>query len=157
MRLIVVSDTHGRTEQFERVFQKQSRADLFLHLGDGEADVEIMRGRHPESAFVTVRGNCDIWSAEPPEKLMELAGRRVFFTHGHTYSVKHGLDRFLEAARSRNADVALFGHTHLPLSEYRDGMYVVNPGSAGFPRSNTAKFAVIDLLESGVAAYLSDI
>ncbi len=157
MRIVVLSDTHGRIRNFEKIYRKQPGADLFLHLGDGNAEVEMMRGEHPNSAFVTVRGNCDFGSDEPDEKLMVLEGKRIFFTHGHRYMVKAYLDRFLERAREENADIALFGHTHIAFCEYLDGIYVMNPGSAERPRNGLPQFGIIDLTANGVAAYLSEI
>ena len=45
-------------------------------------------------------------------------GKRVFFSHGHMYGVKVGLEQFLEGARNVKADIALFGHTHRPMLDY---------------------------------------
>lgn len=157
MRIVVLSDTHGRTTNFEKIYRKQREADLFLHLGDGNAEVEIMRVSHPKSAFVTVRGNCDIGSVEPTEKLMVLEGKRVFLTHGHRLSVKVNLDGLLETARAEHADIALFGHTHLPFCEYLDGIYVMNPGSAERPRRGPATFGMIDILETGIATHIAEV
>ena len=35
MKIIVVSDSHGREENLKRVIEMHRNADVFLHLGDG--------------------------------------------------------------------------------------------------------------------------
>ncbi|MCL2539517.1 MAG: metallophosphoesterase [Oscillospiraceae bacterium] len=150
LRIVVLSDTHGRVRNFEKVVKKQPSASFFIHLGDGGAEVEIMRADHPRTAFVTVKGNCDFSSDEPYEKLMVMNEKRIFFTHGHQYSVKSGLSAFLSAAKARDADIALFGHTHQPYSEYADGVYIMNPGSAERPRRGRPSYGVIDVTDAGV-------
>ena len=157
MRIVVLSVTHGRVRNFKKIYQKQSRADLFIHLGDGGEEVDMMRVEHPRTAFVTVRGNCDYYSDEPYDKLMVLDAARVFLTHGHRYSVKSGLGALLEAARAQKADIALFGHTHTPFYEYSDGLHIMNPGSAERPRRGRPGFGIIDITKGGVVAFLAEL
>ncbi len=45
--------------------------------------------------------------------------------------MKYTLDALLNAAYFAGADIVLFGHTHRALSETMQGLYVVNPGTAG--------------------------
>lgn len=67
-----------------------------------------------------------------PEVLqLTLDGVKFFLTHGHRYSVKYTLDALLNAAYFAGADMVLFGHTHRAMSETMQGLYVVNPGTAG--------------------------
>lgn len=157
MRIIVLSDTHGRLRNFNKVYLKQSSADVFFHLGDGLDEVESMRNAHPAAAFVAVRGNCDYNSSEPSEKLLVLENKRFFLTHGHEYSVKSGLDKFIEKAKEQRADAAIFGHTHQSFLQYLDGMYILNPGSAERPRRGKAQFGVIDITGGALTVHLSNI
>ena len=60
-----------------------------------------------------------------------LDGVKFFCTHGDRYGVKYTLDALLNAAYFAGADIVLFGHTHRALSETMQGLYVVNPGTAG--------------------------
>ena len=62
---------------------------------------------------------------------LTLDGVKFFLTHGHRYSVKYTLDALLNAAYFAGADMVLFGHTHRAVSETMQGLYVVNPGTAG--------------------------
>ena len=158
MRIIVLSDTHGKIRNFRKIYLKQKDAYLFIHLGDGESEVVSMRTEYPNSSFMLVKGNCDFSSTEPEEKLIVLNNKRIYMTHGHKFNVKRCLDSFFETAMENRADIALFGHTHIPLCEYFNGMYVLNPGSAEFSRNGIPKFGIIDITDSGdTVAYLSDI
>ncbi len=124
-----------------------------LHCGDGEADVIALRTAFPSVAFDAVRGNCDLGEVFPLERLLRIAGRRIFMTHGHCYGTKSGTESLLEQGRKSRADVVLFGHTHHRLIERRDGILLVNPGSiAGRFPARIATYAVLDLSDSGVTA-----
>ena len=38
MRVVVLSDTHGRVERIKKVIEQQPQAELFIFLGDGLRD-----------------------------------------------------------------------------------------------------------------------
>ena len=63
--------------------------------------------------------------------------------------VKYGLYNLQSAARGYNADIALFGHTHTPVTYYEDGLWLVNPGSI-----RNGDFAVVDLTPKGIMPIL---
>lgn len=149
MKILVVSDSHGSTDTLRDVLIGYSaRADMIVHLGDGEKDYNDLIKLNPvETCFV--RGNCDFASSAPDTKLIEANGKRIFMTHGHCYCVKHGLSSLKSAARSQNADIALFGHTHTALCEYEDGLYIINPGSL-CRHCLRPSFALIDIVSSGI-------
>ncbi|MNH47803.1 Phosphodiesterase YfcE [compost metagenome] len=33
-------------------------------------------------------------------------------------------------------DIFIQGHTHIPVAEYKNGLYLLNPGSIALPKSN---------------------
>lgn len=59
MRILVVSDTHGDENGLHKVLLSQPKAEIVIHLGDGENDVEVQKYRFPQKMFLQVRGNCD--------------------------------------------------------------------------------------------------
>ena len=77
----------------------------------------------------------------------EKTGKKIFITHGHLYNVKYTLNNLYYAAREKNADIVCFGHTHNPMSEYVDGLYVLNPGSC---HGYGASYAYIDVTPQGI-------
>lgn len=155
MRLVVFSDSHRHPAALECICNAQRQADLFIHLGDGEGDVAWLRVHLPDLPLKWVRGNCD-WAQEgPAELLLDLYGIRVLAIHGHNLSVKHGTTELEKYARRMDAQVALFGHTHIPLCEYRDGLWLVNPGNTVC--KDRLRFALVDLMPSGIACSLAEI
>ena len=81
-----------------------------------------------------VAGNNDFCSEYPKEKIVTIGKHRIFMTHGHKYRVGYGIDNLVYKAMENNADIVMFGHTHVPMVRYEDGIIVVNPGSATQPR-----------------------
>ena len=133
MRIIAVSDTHGRNNEMVSAVLKYPRADLILHLGDGFRDLEDVREIFPEKTITGVCGNCDFVSAEPPERFFCADGPNVFMTHGHHYHVKQGLEYIAAHCRKIGATLCFFGHTHRPVCEERDGVWLLNPGACHGP------------------------
>lgn len=80
---------------------------------------------------------------------------RVFMTHGHYYYVGSGIEDLKREALARGADVAMFGHTHIPLIEYGDGIVVMNPGSISYPRQEGKRpsYILMDIDKKGMAHY----
>ena len=135
MKILVLSDSHSGLS-FMRLCIEQVKPDLVIHLGDYYDDGETMQEEYPHLRFYRVPGNCDRYRASSiiPETLVEdVAGVRLYMTHGHLHQVKMGTGALVKAARQRGADAALFGHTHIALCEQlEDGMWLLNPGSCGY-------------------------
>lgn len=147
MKILVISDSHGRSDRFREVTKMHADAEEILFLGDGVRDAYSACER-----AICVRGNCDVFgisdSDVPRERLLCLGGLRILMMHGHEKTVKSGYERALAYACDRGADILLFGHTHAPLEKYYAAgsviegrvlerpMYVFNPGSLGDVRSS---------------------
>lgn len=147
MKILVVSDSHGDCNNFRRLLMSQPKAEVVLFLGDGAGDFDSLRLEFPEKMFIGVKGNCDWCSSLPIFEERTIAGKKIFMTHGHAYGVKFDLTKLFYEGKSRNADIVLFGHTHIPLTCYEEGMHIMNPGSLhGYNRS----FGVIDIQNGDV-------
>ena len=48
MRIIVISDTHQYYRNFETIVLRNPDADMFLHLGDGESEYQLLCRNMPE-------------------------------------------------------------------------------------------------------------
>ena len=118
-----------------------------FHLGDGHDDLERVRPQFPGLVMVGVAGNCDFLapSGVPGTAVIELGGKKIFYTHGHNYRVKSGESFVEQAARARGADICLYGHTHIPCTDVRGGMYIMNPGSVGHPRDGRPTCGIITI------------
>jgi uncharacterized protein len=157
MRIVVISDTHGDFSGFELAVSQQPKADLFIHLGDCERDVDDIKSLFPDKQFLTVSGNCDFGSITPPEDEIIVCDKRIFFTHGHTYRVKYSPYQAIDEAKRRKSDILLFGHTHLPFTSYEDGLYVMNPGSIGHPAEGKPTYGVIDITKAGIVTNIVEV
>ncbi len=149
MRIVVISDTHGNHSHLESIISKEKEADYFIHLGDGESEassyIEEMQGK-----FIFVKGNNDYSSSSPTEGELIAADKRLFFTHGHLYQVKYGLELLTAKAKTNRADILLFGHTHQAFKDYQDGLYIMNPGSAGHYSHGAPSYGVVEITKAGI-------
>lgn len=160
MRIIVMSDSHQNRAAVEKIVSRNLDADMFIHLGDGESDVNYIITRYPEIAqkFYHVCGNCDYNSLSPNVITLNVFGHRIFASHGHIYGVKSTLDNFIQAARSENCDIALYGHTHISRNSYSDGLYIMNPGSASIPSDGSKpSFGCINISDAGILTNIADV
>ena len=150
MKILVVSDTHGRDDGLERAVERERPFDMLVHCGDVEGR-EIFIEALAECPCCIVAGNNDFFSDLPKEKEITVAGHRVLVTHGHVYGVSMDYTRLVEEAKARGCDGAFFGHIHKPVLEEKDGFVLLNPGSLSFPRQIGRKqsYAVVKVDDEG--------
>jgi len=132
MRLAIISDTHmprGNRTIPAACLQRCREADAILHAGD-LADLSVLEFlRTLGPPLHAISGNVDGASlrAVVPERLERaFAGVRIGMTH-IPGPPSGRLDR-LRAAFPR-CDAVIFGHTHMPEHDERDGFQIFNPGS----------------------------
>ncbi len=82
MRILIVSDTHGKHDNLQKIFLTEEAFDLMLHLGDAEGGYEDILSLTPCPLHI-VAGNMDGLSGLPEEKMLTLDGYRVWMRHGH--------------------------------------------------------------------------
>lgn len=129
MKVLVFSDSHGKKQPMVDLVALHA-PDAVFHLGDVVRDTEPVRLAYPGLSFYQVPGNCDRTPDDPDQEgVARLAGKTVFFLHGHTRHVKLGYGAALHQAKALGADALLFGHTHTPLRLEADGVLVLNPGA----------------------------
>ena len=150
MRILVVSDSHGNDGMLLRAHQQAGPVDAVIHTGDGELDAQLLEEILGETVL-RVAGNCDHDSSAPRELLVTLADQRILITHGDRYLVKSGLERLLSHGKQCDADVILFGHTHLALSEQCDGIQLLNPGTL-WGRAPFLSYGILELAPHQISA-----
>lgn len=148
MKILVVSDTHGRDGNLEQAVLKEQPFDMLIHCGDVEGR-EFYIEALAECPCTMVSGNNDFFSDLPREDEFSIAGHRILISHGHYYGVSMDFSRIVDEAQSRNCDCVCFGHIHRPVLEEIDGVLVLNPGSLSFPRQRNRKpsYAVLNIEE----------
>ncbi len=152
MRVIVMSDSHGSYRAVEKIVTAQHNADIFIHLGDGEAECSKLRSNYPDKTFYCLKGNCDCNSTLPQQLIIPVgSNHKIFASHGHNFNVKYSISMLLSMAKENSCDIILFGHTHFRYSGYEDGIYIINPGSCIIPRDgNPPSYAFIDVTDKGI-------
>jgi putative phosphoesterase len=120
-------------------------ASAVIHLGDGERDLNGLDDLLEGKQLVQVCGNCDFASELSHNELVTIGGVKIFCTHGYAELVKHGTQTLYSKARSLGARIALYGHTHESVTDYSDGLYVMNPGAAKY-----GEYGAIDITPSGI-------
>jgi putative phosphoesterase len=122
IRVGLVSDTHRLLRP--EALQALAGSDCIVHAGDIGAP-RVLEALARIAPVTAVRGNNDgDWAASLPE----VAGLRA---GGATIVVIHELARLDLAALADQPRAVVFGHSHRPSVETRDGVLFVNPGSAG--------------------------
>lgn len=150
MRILIVSDTHGRDRNFERVLLCTDPVDYIFHLGDLEGSEAYIEDICPCPVYM-VSGNNDFFSSVPAEQVVSVEGHKIFMTHGHRYGVDFDCSRLRDAARARGCDLVFCGHTHRPLIDTDGDIFVINPGSLTYPRQDNRQpsFVLMDIDQQG--------
>lgn len=144
-KVLIASDIHGRRLRMEALVKRirEENPDWIIITGDvifygprngipddlDEAAVREMLAAL-SAKIISVQGNCDREEDEVPfpqpiVREVEINGLSAYLLHGDERST---------ALLSKRRDLYVFGHTHLPIMEKKDGSWFLNPGSVGFPK-----------------------
>ena len=93
-----------------------------------------------------------------PQIRLEAEGKRLLLVHGSPRKINEYLyenrpdHSFARLAEMSEADVVVFGHTHLPYSKEVAGVLFVNDGSVGKPKDGDVRagYALLDVRSNGV-------
>jgi uncharacterized protein len=119
----VISDTHGLLRP-EALAALQG-SEYIIHAGD-IGDPAILESLKEIAPVTAVRGNIDrgIWTGKIPlTSHLQVERLSIYVLHDLSQ-----LDLKPEAARFA---AVVFGHSHMPKIEERNGVLYFNPGSAG--------------------------
>ena len=144
-KVCVFSDSHQCSANMMHAVSLEN-PDYVFFLGDGESDINAVMKEHPAPTYYCVRGNCDQHSALPIIQNTTICGIKIFSTHGHTYAVKTD-SSFCDlryTAMEADANIVLFGHTHIPYRDRSLGMEILNPGTIGNVSAPTYGVITID-------------
>lgn len=141
VRLGVISDTHGLLRP-EAESALRGAAHI-IHAGD-VGRPEILASLEAIAPTTAVRGNVDREAslrALPADATVSFAGRRIH--------VLHDIAELTLARSAADCDAIIFGHSHRPKAETREGVLYLNPGSAGPRRFKLpVTLATLDLADA---------
>lgn len=130
MKIGVISDTHLDTPSplLRIVAEKYFRdVDMVFHAGDITAP-QVLEAFNKKPCYI-VAGNRDqrsIRESYPTKELIELEGFRIALTHG--WGFPFGLGKRVSSL-FEDIDCLVFGHSHWPTNDRRDGVLFFNPGA----------------------------
>jgi uncharacterized protein len=119
----IISDTHGLLRS-EAVAALRG-VELIIHAGDVGKE-ELLARLEEIAPVIAVRGNVDTdaWAARLPlTAVAEVGEQKVWVLH----NIAH-LD--LDPAAG-GFGMVIYGHSHHPAQQIKDGVIYLNPGSAG--------------------------
>lgn len=124
-RIDIVSDTHGRLSP--ELLTELSGADLIVHAGDITSDMDLdhLRAIAPVQA---VLGNNDHFFYDYGPDVTRL---NEFEYEGLRFAVSH----YREDLPLDRVDIAVCGHSHVPVVAEMGTCVLINPGSPTFPRT----------------------
>lgn len=122
-RIGLISDTHDLLRPEALAFLRGS--DHIIHAGDicTQGVIDTLAAIAP---ITVVRGNNDRgdWAKSLGETArLQVEGVRIF--------VIHDISELAIDPASEGVRVVVYGHSHMPKVEEREGVLFVNPGSAG--------------------------
>ncbi len=146
MRIAVISDTHGHVSSVRPFMDGLGKIDMLLHLGD-HADDAVEIAKLLGCDYRAVCGNCDYFGGHPRERVEVLDGKRIYMTHGDCFDE---LTLSLRA-EEKGCDLALFGHTHMPLLTASGKLLILNPGSPSSPRNGKSRScALVEIVQGEI-------
>ncbi len=152
MKVAVIADTHtsGASRPVpEGAWPYLESADHILHAGD-VTDPALLDEMQALAPVTVVMGNCDGWDVRDwgarEEAVVELGGIKIGMLHDSGPKEKRW-ERMRE--RFPDARVVVFGHSHLPWNEDREGLLVFNPGSATWKRQAPGTSMGLFWIENG--------
>ncbi len=152
MKIGLISDTHGSCSAWEAAIRGPlSGSEMILHAGDvlyhgprnplpeGYAAGELAEVMNQSAAPVLIaQGNCDSevdqmvlnWPLQAPFAVYHCSLGPILIVHGHG----HDSTSLVSLSKRMKASVVVTGHTHIPGIMYKDGVWLVNPGSPALPK-----------------------
>lgn len=134
MKVLIVSDTHKRNDNYFEVVQMH-RPDMVIHCGDAEGS-EYALTQSADCPVKIVLGNNDFFSELPRELEFNVGSYKVWVVHGHSYYVSMGNETIKREAVARGVDIVMYGHTHRPVIDRDEEVIAINPGSLSYPRQD---------------------
>lgn len=164
----LISDTHmpeRRRTLPAAVFDLFQGVDLILHAGD-VGELWVLDQLSSLAPVIAVHGNDDTEEAQrelPYQQVIAARGVRILLWHSHHPDWDTEMAarrdnvispiRSIERAQRAGAQVAVFGHWHIPFVHRQDGVCVVNPGALAsanfFTRLTVASVALMTIGGSG--------
>lgn len=129
MKILLVSDSHRDVKYLYEVVEKEN-PNIIMYAGDYSSDAYDLNLAFDIPVYI-VRGNCDYddYTGIDIEEIKIDGLGKVILTHGHLFDVKRNMNSIYTMGVEKNANMVIFGHTHIQhLSKFNNILFV-NPGA----------------------------
>ncbi len=132
MRIGVISDTHipracpGLPAMVIKAFDG---VDLILHAGD-LVEIKVLRDLEKIAKTIAVYGNMDeqeLRNVLREKEIIKIGGFSIGLVHG--CGAAPNITNYVKNQFTEKVDAIIFGHSHVPLNEIKNGVLFFNPGS----------------------------
>ena len=91
MKILAISDTHGKLNKVRDIWPKLTDIDMILHAGDFIADAEKLQAELGVPV-IGVKGNCDGGYSSSDFRVIPVECGNILLTHGHMENVNYQLN-----------------------------------------------------------------
>ncbi|HUG16282.1 MAG TPA: metallophosphoesterase family protein [Thermomicrobiales bacterium] len=154
LRIGVVSDTHLINAErgiSDRVLKLLDGCDLIFHAGDINRQwvLDALQTVAPVRAVYGNNDPIELQLRLAIDRYFQIGPHRMGLIHGHTATHAKRMTARQRAQEGMHGvvDCVVYGHSHQPEIETRDGLLMVNPGSPTAPR--WAPFPTLAIIEIG--------
>lgn len=148
MKIGVISDTHGNKASMNKAVTLAGTVDFWLHAGDYSSDADYL-AEMTGLPVTAVAGNCDGLTDSKIDEFIAAGGKTIWLTHGHRYQAKARSSELAWWGRQYEADVIIYGHSHIADISWVDDILLFNPGSTYHPRGGGEKSFGILTIDGG--------
>ncbi|HID92570.1 MAG TPA: YfcE family phosphodiesterase [bacterium (Candidatus Stahlbacteria)] len=164
MKVGVLSDSHGNLEYLREtgLWLIQNGASLLVHLGDDWDDTKAVE--ELGIMILKVPGVFSSYYQDPSiinRRIEKLVGFQVLLTHTVS-SHENDLPTDIkpeDVIAKHQADIILYGHTHIPNLEIKEGILWLNPGHLKIAdkKGYGPSFGILDLREYEAVGKIIDL
>ena len=127
MKIGILSDTHSKKGRSQRLIDhlKQEGAEFLIHAGDIVKQEVLDQLAQSGLKYIAVYGNNDANLVEYHTRYNLVQEPHYFKLHNVRFKLMH-----LPFYMNGDAEIIIFGHTHMFECDFKNGTLFLNPGEA---------------------------
>ncbi len=144
MKIGIISDTHKKVKKTKKALAHllENGAEFIIHAGD-IVEVEILEMlKNSPLDYLAVYGNNDAHLVEHHENYNLVQEPYYFNLAGLKFKLMH-----LPYYMAPDADVIIFGHTHIFQTEMNNGKLFLNSGEVCARKKPVSEFAMLEVFD----------
>ena len=136
--IVILSDSHWRPNPQPPTYLaliQQLKPAAILHAGD-IGHINLFKALEDVAPVFAVRGNCDtgiLSETLPKKQILQFDELKIGLIHGDGIRGTTP-ERAYQAFCQEDISLIVFGHSHKPMQEEKNGITLFNPGSCSQPR-----------------------